>query len=863
MLKNVVNNLKLPILKSLLYNFVHAIIIQASEEVDMKIRKLMYITLLIATFLMLSGCDFFNKDNKIVAICIDEATLIEEYELQDFEISSLKLLMTYKDGKTENINITMDMLSEEDQTKLNMVGSHEITVTYQGLRAKVIINLVDEVTSQLKLIYQLALSETSFSGTYEEWLNSIKGEKGVGIKSAMINTSGHLILTLTDNTTLDAGVVIVKKHLVTFKDYNGYVLDVQLVEEGKSAVAPTIVPQDGRTFLKWSDDFTNVTKDITVTAIYTINKYTITLNRIDGINTETIEVNYGEKLSVKVPERDGYIFEGWYLDNMCLIKFDINTPITKDTILYGKWTESTQFFVLLLGPLEVEVGSVVQYYVLTEPESIRDFVNFGTSDESIATIDQDGLLTALKAGSISIYAEYNHEVAVLNIRVINKDEATIDDLKKADNVSIRFRIPFGVYIQNAIMELMNSFKVKYPNVDITLESYSGYDAMRDQTIYDIQAGRMPTMIVGYPDHFAEYLSSNGMITLDEYIYNEDPEIGYTEEEINDFIPGYLEEVQMFSQEKSFIGLPFNKSTEIMFYNKSFFDQFSLQVPKTWEELEALDTQVKSIIQTNNLSTNWFQKIKNSYNDNEFMSLIYDSGGNLFTSIIHQFGGKYTESVYGYDDKIDLYNGKLSFVTDAKAKEALTYMQLLAHKKVMNLPAVWQGAYGSNFLLEGNVIMNIGSSAGISYYYGADFELGYAPVPYAENKTVIQQGTNVGIMSQASALEKLAAWLFIKHSLEPINTASFAINTGYFPVRKSSLTLSTYQQFLNSGSPIAQIHKVVSETYATDWNYFVDPAWKFSSLVRNFAENGLTSILVYKTDVQTIFNKIKSEYDAYR
>ena len=39
------------------------------------------------------------------------------------------------------------------------------------------------------------------------------------------------------------------------------------------------------------------------------------------------------------PEKSGYIFEGWYVDEDLKEKFDFNTPITKNTTLYAKWAK--------------------------------------------------------------------------------------------------------------------------------------------------------------------------------------------------------------------------------------------------------------------------------------------------------------------------------------------------------------------------------------------------------------------------------------------------------------------------------------------------------------------------------------------
>ena len=61
-----------------------------------------------------------------------------------------------------------------------------------------------------------------------------------------------------------------KQFKVTFLDANGNVLDIQYVDAFDDAEIsdPTI---DGYTFIGWDKDFTNVTSDIVVKAIYSKN----------------------------------------------------------------------------------------------------------------------------------------------------------------------------------------------------------------------------------------------------------------------------------------------------------------------------------------------------------------------------------------------------------------------------------------------------------------------------------------------------------------------------------------------------------------------------------------------------------------
>jgi uncharacterized repeat protein (TIGR02543 family) len=68
---------------------------------------------------------------------------------------------------------------------------------------------------------------------------------------------------------------------VTFKDWDGTVLDTQEVEPGGSATAPNDPEREGYTFKGWDEDFTNVTGNLTVTATYT-------LSSIEDLNNLTL-----------------------------------------------------------------------------------------------------------------------------------------------------------------------------------------------------------------------------------------------------------------------------------------------------------------------------------------------------------------------------------------------------------------------------------------------------------------------------------------------------------------------------------------------------------------------------------------------
>ena len=114
-----------------------------------------------------------------------------------------------------------------------------------------------------------------------------------------------------DNITLYAKWEA-NKYTVTFKDYNGEVIETQTVEYGKSAIAPADPTREGYTFTGWDVAFDNVTSDLTVTAQYEINQYTVKFVDWDGTELKTETVSHGGSATAPAdPTREGYTFTGW------------------------------------------------------------------------------------------------------------------------------------------------------------------------------------------------------------------------------------------------------------------------------------------------------------------------------------------------------------------------------------------------------------------------------------------------------------------------------------------------------------------------------------------------------------------------
>ena len=92
----------------------------------------------------------------------------------------------------------------------------------------------------------------------------------------------------------------------------------QIVQAGEKAIEPDVPSRQGYQFTDWYLDDTKydfdtaVTEDMTLTARWTANQYTITFDTDGGSAIEPITQDYGTQITAPAdPTREGYTFIGW------------------------------------------------------------------------------------------------------------------------------------------------------------------------------------------------------------------------------------------------------------------------------------------------------------------------------------------------------------------------------------------------------------------------------------------------------------------------------------------------------------------------------------------------------------------------
>ena len=185
-----------------------------------------------------------------------------------------------------------------------------------------------------------------------------------------------------------------------------------------AGVALPIPSKTGYTFVGWyenpefsgtpvTDIPTDSTENLNFYAKWTANTYTVTFDANGGSVSQTSAVTVAGKLtSLPTPTYNGYNFLGWYTQKDGGDEVTTNTVFTKDTTIYAHW-QNIPVTNLELNKdsltLQEKSSEILTATVKPDNATNKDVI-WESSDTSIATVSEDGTVTAISAGTATITA---------------------------------------------------------------------------------------------------------------------------------------------------------------------------------------------------------------------------------------------------------------------------------------------------------------------------------------------------------------------------------------------------------------------------------------------------------------------------
>ena len=214
------------------------------------------------------------------------------------------------------------------------------------------------------------------------WATVDGGEKVYGL-DAVYTQNEALTLYPVWNTN---------KYTITFDTNGGSEIAPITQDYGTAITAPADPTREGYTFIGWDREIpaTMPAENVTVTAQWEINRYTVTFDTNGGSEIAPITQDYGTAITAPAdPTREGYTFIGW----------DKAIPATmpaENVTVTAQWQLAAR---MPDRELVIYYKSVGRLNTITEDPSL---VEYTSSDESVVTVDKDGNYKAVGRGNAVI-----------------------------------------------------------------------------------------------------------------------------------------------------------------------------------------------------------------------------------------------------------------------------------------------------------------------------------------------------------------------------------------------------------------------------------------------------------------------------
>jgi multiple sugar transport system substrate-binding protein len=315
--------------------------------------------------------------------------------------------------------------------------------------------------------------------------------------------------------------------------------------------------------------------------------------------------------------------------------------------------------------------------------------------------------------------------------------------------------------EEAIKKFADDFNSTHDDITIKPVNQGSYEDLQQKIMAAAKAGNLPDMAQATTNVIPEYIDNKFITSLNDFI--EDPEVGLSEDELNDYIEVFRDSS---TWDDTYYSLPFSKSTRVLFYNQTLLEENGLEAPKTWDELQ----EVAKTVTKDGVVGMGFE---NSYEAE-------------FQGILKQMGGTYMDEATSEPE-----------FASKEGQEAMGMISGMIDEGIARTAG--EDEYMSNPFGRGDVAMYIGSSAGIPHVGGAmedGIEWSTAPIPTLDGESATTfAGNDIVIFNQSEEAEQKAAWEFMKYLTSPEVTSEWSMLSGYLPIRQSALDTEEYQKFL--------------------------------------------------------------------
>ncbi|RLK30008.1 ABC transporter substrate-binding protein [Cupriavidus plantarum] len=332
-------------------------------------------------------------------------------------------------------------------------------------------------------------------------------------------------------------------------------------------------------------------------------------------------------------------------------------------------------------------------------------------------------------------------------------------------VTMYYPVSVGGPLTQVVDKLVGEFEQSNPDVKVNAIYAGNYDDARTKALAALKAGTPVQTSVLFSIDLHELKDMGVIRPFDDFATSPDDK-----QWLQSFYPGLMDNGR--ADGKTW-GIPFQRSTIVMFYNKDAFRQAGLdpnKPPRTWAEMREAAAK---LVQRDGANTNrWGVMIPSTgYAYWMFGALTKQNSQTLMNAA-----------------------GTRTMFDSPKAVQALEFWTSLSKDGLSPKGLIEWGTLRQNFV-EGKTAMMWHSTGNLTAVLKeARFDVGVAPLPGNTEPGSPTGGGNFYLFKSGSDAEQRAAFRLVKFLTAPERSAQWSVATGYMGVSAASYETPTLKDY---------------------------------------------------------------------
>tara|TARA_R110000764_G_scaffold101870_1_gene187212 strand:+ start:13908 stop:15179 length:1272 start_codon:yes stop_codon:yes gene_type:complete len=375
-------------------------------------------------------------------------------------------------------------------------------------------------------------------------------------------------------------------------------------------------------------------------------------------------------------------------------------------------------------------------------------------------------------------------------------------------LTMYYPVSVGGALTKVVDSIVEDFEQENPDIDVKAIYAGNYNDARVKALAALNSGQPAQLSVMFSIDVHELMDLGAITPFDDVISTPDER-----QWLQSFHPALME--NGIVDGKTY-GIPFQRSTIVMYYNKDMFRAAGLdpeKAPSNWQELVEMGKKLTKKDSNGNV-TQWGAMIPSTgYPYWMFGALTKEKGHKL----MNQAGNK-------------------TYFDDPKAIAALEFWKDLGDKyQIMPKGMIEWGTLRQNFLEEKTAIMWHSTGNLTAVKNAANFDFGVAMLPADVERGSPTGGGNFYLFKNATTEEKQAALKLVKFMTSPQQAAKWSIETGYMGVSPEAYKTKELANYVESFPPAAVARDQLK--YAT-----AELSTHQSGRVRKLLDDAIQSVL---------------------